>query len=480
MFVPGTFAIALLMTVLSTICWGSFANTLKVTKNYRSELYYWDYAAGIFLISLVLAFTMGTIPGGKDTFLNNLHDATRSNLLYAAIGGFIFNIANVLLISGIEIVGLAIAFPIAIGIALVEGVVLSYAVQPKGSAMLLGSGVAMAVLAVILVGKAYGALQTEARAVSRRGIIICVVSGLLMGTFAPFVTRAMTSGVPLTPYTVAVFFTLGAVICCFVFNTILMKRPLVGEPVGFDAYRAAPASYHLLGLLGGAIWGVGTLGRRNGFQFCCGKPGGRGDLLCDWPGLANGGRRLGRVFLARIPGCEFQGEGISGGNVRCICPRPGTDRPRLPDVLAGNYDRLGRAGVDGQLSAGRHRRRESLLRRADSKRHDSKEARLSLTALSCCFLGSSQRNSGSINRAKRRHGNRNVARISPVGALVHFGDRAANRCSGGNENVAEFRVVGYDVKHHPISLLCGFAGHGAVERDHNWGSSGNHYRHDCA
>lgn len=259
MFVPGTFATALIMTVVSTICWGSFANTLKLTKNYRSELYYWDYAAGIFLISLVLAFTMGTIPGGKDTFLNNLHDATRSNLLYAAIGGFIFNIANVLLISGIEIVGLAIAFPIAIGIALVEGVVLSYAVQPKGSATLLGSGVAMAVLAVILVGKAYGALQTGARPVSRRGIVICVVSGLLMGTFAPFVTRAMTSGVPLTPYTVGVFFTLGAVICCFVFNTILMKRPLVGEPVGFDAYRAAPASYHLLGLLGGAIWGVGTV-----------------------------------------------------------------------------------------------------------------------------------------------------------------------------------------------------------------------------
>jgi glucose uptake protein len=138
MFVPQAFATALLMTILSTICWGSFANTYKLTKNYRFELYYWDYAAGIFLISLVLAFTMGSTPGGDHSFMSNLSIAARGNLFYAALGGFIFNIANFLLIAGIGMVGLAIAFPISIGIALVEGVVLSYLIQPKGSAVLLG------------------------------------------------------------------------------------------------------------------------------------------------------------------------------------------------------------------------------------------------------------------------------------------------------------------------------------------------------
>src|SRR5579872_6721239 len=220
MFVPTTFAVALVMTVISTICWGSFANTFKLTKNYRFELYYWDYAAGIFLIALILALTMGTIPGGHDSFPSNLQSAAAANLAYAAIGGFIFNIANVLLIAGIEIVGLAIAFPISIGIALVEGVVLSYAIQPKGNSALLGGGVALAVLAVILIGKAYGQLSGSQK-VSRKGVVICVVSGLLMGTFAPFVTRAMTEARPLTPYTVGVLFTFGAVVCCFCFNTIL-------------------------------------------------------------------------------------------------------------------------------------------------------------------------------------------------------------------------------------------------------------------
>jgi glucose uptake protein len=258
MFAPTTFAAALVMTVLSTVFWGSWANTFKLTKNYRFELFYWDYAAGIFLISVVLALTMGSARGGDTAFLANLHSAAPLNLLWAAIGGFIFNIANVLLVAGIEIVGLAVAFPIAIGIALVEGVVLSYAVQPKGSAGLLGAGVVMAVLAVILIGKAYGALGGD-RVVSRKGIVVCIVSGLLMGSFAPFITRAMTAARPLTPYTVAVLFTLGAFLCCFVFNTALMRWPIVGAPVNFSGYRRAPGSYHLLGLFGGVVWGVGTV-----------------------------------------------------------------------------------------------------------------------------------------------------------------------------------------------------------------------------
>ena len=258
MFVPTTFGLALLMTILSTLCWGSFANTFKGTKNYRFELYYWDYGFGIFLISVVLALTMGSYSGGPNAFLANLYAADSINLFYAALGGFIFNIANVLLVAGIEIVGLAVAFPISIGIALVEGVVLSYALQPKGNPVLLGAGVVMAVVAVILVGKAYGALRTGGNAVSRRGVIVCVLSGLLMGIFAPFVTRAMTRGATLTPYTTAVFLTLGALVCCFVFNSILMRKPIVGAPVSAGDYFQAPMSYHLLGLLGGVIWGTGT------------------------------------------------------------------------------------------------------------------------------------------------------------------------------------------------------------------------------
>jgi glucose uptake protein len=257
MYVPTAFGIALIMMVTSTICWGSWANTFKLTRNYRFELFYWDYALGIVLISLILAFTIGSTPAGPTSFLNNIHTADSSNLVSALIGGFIFNIANLLLVAGIELAGLAVAFPLSIGIALVVGVVLSYCLQPKGNPGLLALGVGLAVVAVVMIGKAYGQLPGGERSTSRKSIVVCVVSGLLMGTFAPFVTRALTHGAALTPYSISVFFTLGALLCCFVVNVYFMRRPLTGTPVDFSGYFSAPIPYHLLGLIGGIIWGLG-------------------------------------------------------------------------------------------------------------------------------------------------------------------------------------------------------------------------------
>src|SRR3977135_4034467 len=142
MFVPHTFVVALVMMIASAVCWGSWANTYKGVKNYRFELFYWDYAVGIFLISLVLAFTMGSTGNDANSFLNNVHSADLSNILSTMVGGAIFNLANLLLVAAIDMAGLAIAFPVSIGIALVVGVVSSYILQPKGHAGLLAAGVA--------------------------------------------------------------------------------------------------------------------------------------------------------------------------------------------------------------------------------------------------------------------------------------------------------------------------------------------------
>src|SRR5665213_277223 len=259
MFFPLTFSVALVMMITSTICWGSWANTYKLTRGYRFELFYWDDAVGVVGASVLLALTLGSVPGGPSSFIANLHSASASNMLYAALGGFIFNIANVLLLAGIEIAGLAIAFPLSIGIALVEGVVLSYLVQPKSNPYLLGAGVILALLAVLLIGKAYGSLAGARSATSRKGFIICIVSGVLMGVFAPFNAHALTSAHPLTPYSIAVFFALGAFACCFVCNTYLMKHPLVGTPVDFGQYFQTRASQHAMGVAGGCIWGVGMV-----------------------------------------------------------------------------------------------------------------------------------------------------------------------------------------------------------------------------
>ncbi|MFY9792897.1 MAG: AcrB/AcrD/AcrF family protein [Candidatus Sulfotelmatobacter sp.] len=259
MFTPHSLTIALFMMITSAVCWGSWANTFKGVKNYRFELFYWDYAIGIFLVSLVLALTMGSTGNNADSFLNNVHSADTANIISTMVGGAIFNLANLLLVAAIDMAGLAIAFPVSIGIALVVGTVLSYGLQPKGNIVLLALGVICAVIAVIMDGKAYGSLSIAGRSVSRKSIVTCIVSGVLMGLWAPFVARGMTHGHPLGPYSIAVFLTLGALLSCSIWNVYFMKKPLIGEPVDFSGYFKGPASGHVLGLLGGAIWGTGMV-----------------------------------------------------------------------------------------------------------------------------------------------------------------------------------------------------------------------------
>jgi glucose uptake protein len=261
MFTPHSLNLALFMMITSAICWGSWANTYKGVKKYRFELFYWDYAVGIFLISLILALTMGSTGNDNDasSFLNNVRSADTNNIVSTMAGGAIFNLANLLLVAAIDMAGLAVAFPVGIGIALVVGVVSSYALQPRGNAALLAAGVLCALIAVVMDGKAYGSLAIAGRSVSKKSIVICVVSGVLMGLWAPFVARAMTNGNTLGPYSIAVFLTLGALLSCLLWNIYFMKHPLVGEPVNFSGYFSGPISGHALGLLGGFIWGIGMV-----------------------------------------------------------------------------------------------------------------------------------------------------------------------------------------------------------------------------
>jgi glucose uptake protein len=259
MFVPQTFSTALVMVIISAICWGSWANTFKGTRGYRFELFYWDYILGVIGMALILAFTLGSRFSNGPDFLSNVRSADGSNIIWAIAAGAIFNVANLLLVAGVEMAGLSVAFPVAVGIALAVGVIMSYIVQPKGNAVLLSLAVLCAIAAVVFDGRAYQHLKAGKATVSGKSIVVCVISGLLMGLFAPLVARALNTGHALNAYSIAVFFSLGALLCCFVVNVYFMRRPLVGTPVSFGDYFTSRASNHALGVLGGGIWGLGMV-----------------------------------------------------------------------------------------------------------------------------------------------------------------------------------------------------------------------------
>ena len=150
MYQPETYGVALLFMVASMLCWGSWANTMKLTPGWPFQLFYWDYVCGIIVASLIWGLTLGSTGASQLSFLNNIRSADAEHIIFALLGGAIFNIANLLLVAAIEIAGLAVAFPIGIGWALVEGVLLNYFIAPQGSQLLLFGGVSLVVVAIVL------------------------------------------------------------------------------------------------------------------------------------------------------------------------------------------------------------------------------------------------------------------------------------------------------------------------------------------
>lgn len=265
MFIVENYNLAIILCVITMFCWGSWANTTKLTsKSWRFELFYWDYGIGILLTTLLLAFTLGSTGIEGRPFLADINQADNANVYSALAGGVIFNLANILLVAAIAIAGMSVAFPVGIGIALVLGVVVNYMGNPQGNPLLIFGGVALIAIAIILNAKAYQKLQTNStEKVSQKGLILSVVSGCLMGLFYKYVAASMVADFnapeigKLTPYTALVFFSIGIVLSSFVFNTLQMKRPFLGTPVSFADYFKGTTKDHLIGILGGAIWCVG-------------------------------------------------------------------------------------------------------------------------------------------------------------------------------------------------------------------------------
>jgi len=266
MFLPETYHAALLLMILSMLCWGSWANTLKLCPRYRFQLFYWDYVFGVVLGAIVWGLTAGSMGHAGLPFASAMANTPANAMIYAACGGAIFNVANLLLVAAIDVAGLAVAFPIGIGLALIVGAISSYLVHPAANPLLLFAGVALVTVAIVLDAAAYRRRDRGARAATTRGIVISLVAGLLMGSFYPLVARAMAGDAahpelaPPGPYAIALFFAIGVLLINIPANWLLMKKPLDGKPPvsGADYWRA-DFGWHLAGIFGGFVWCAGAV-----------------------------------------------------------------------------------------------------------------------------------------------------------------------------------------------------------------------------
>ncbi|UFH53969.1 GRP family sugar transporter [Spirosoma sp. KNUC1025] len=263
MFIINQYPVAVVVCFLTMLCWGSWANTQKLTtQSVPTTIYYRDYTYGILLLSLVLAFTLGSVGTQGRPFLTDLRQADTQNVFYALVGGFIFNIANILIVVGIELAGLSVAMPVGIGLALILGVVVNYILSPVGAAGLLAGGVFSIFLAVVFSALAYRSKASTDQSVSTKGLVISLVGGFLMSFFFYFVAKAMATDFAnpdaglLTPYTALVLFGLGVVVSTPLFLPIL--RRFTGKPADDEiTYSDVSSRSHRIGMLGGMIWCLG-------------------------------------------------------------------------------------------------------------------------------------------------------------------------------------------------------------------------------
>lgn len=265
MFIIENYQLAVFLCVITMLCWGSWANTQKLaSKKWGFPLFYWDYTLGVIILSLVFGLTLGSTGESGQAFLPNLGDASLNAIFYALLGGIVFNIANLLLVAAIDIAGMAIAFPIGIGIALVLGVIVNYIAFPVGDPLLLFTGVGLVALAIVVDALAYKKISKGAA--TTKGILISMAAGILMGFFYRFVAASLSEDFSnptvgmLTPYTAVFIFSIGIFISNFIFNTFFMYKPISGEKVTYsDYFKLGTPKLHIIGILGGVIWCLGFL-----------------------------------------------------------------------------------------------------------------------------------------------------------------------------------------------------------------------------
>jgi len=281
MILPATYGAVIVLLLLSMLSWGSWANTQKLTGKWRFELFYYDFSVGVVLAALLAAYTFGTM-GEELSFADNILVTGKRNMAFALAGGAVFNLANILLVAAIAIAGMSVAFPIAIGLALVIGTVGNYIIDPQGNKYFLFGGVLLVVVAIVLDGMAYAAhaaaknqeaaLNPAPAAAGKtkrakpktgaKGIVISLISGVLMGLFYPLVQMGVGQGPDsggLGPYAVAVIFSVGVLISTFVYNLYFLNLPIQGKAIQMSQYFQGTRRQHLLGIFGGVIWCIGAI-----------------------------------------------------------------------------------------------------------------------------------------------------------------------------------------------------------------------------
>jgi glucose uptake protein len=275
MILPGHYAITLILLILGLLFWGSWANTFKLARKWRYELYYLDFSIGVLLVALVAALSFGTLGWDGFSLLDDLRNTGKRQATFALLAGGAFNLGNMLLVASLSLAGMSVALPIGLGTALIVGVIWNYFQTPGGNPVFLGFGslaVAAGVVLTISAYRSYLAFKRSQEPVvpgvkgkpvkrvpASRAILLGIAAGLPLGSYFPLIEAARQTEVGLGPYSIALIFGVGIMATTVLYSLFFMNLPVQGEPVEIGAYFKGTVKQHGLGILGGVLFSAGTI-----------------------------------------------------------------------------------------------------------------------------------------------------------------------------------------------------------------------------
>jgi len=279
MILPTTASAVWILAIVSLLCLGSWANTLKLAGKWRFEYFYFDFVLGILLFGGVAALTLGSGRPQELTFQDNLMLSGYRKMAWAVGSGVMLNLGTLLLLAAMTIAGMSVAFPLALGVALVIGAIWDYVSATQANTPLTFIGVALLLAAVIIAGLSYvvrlraernaaqKALTPDPRTKSKGAkpasptlvIILSVVGGIVLTMFPRVLGEAIDGDNGLAPYSALVLLSIAALLSSPFFVLFFTTFPVASTAGMPSGYLAGSKKQHLLGLAGGALWGAGML-----------------------------------------------------------------------------------------------------------------------------------------------------------------------------------------------------------------------------
>ena len=277
----------LILFAISLLLLGSWANTFKIARKLRFELYYVDFVFGAVVAAIVAAFTLGSWIPADLTFQDNFLLTGYRNMAFAIVAGALVSLGNLFLLGATSLTGLAAAFPICFGVSWAIDSIVSYFASPSYSITVAIGGALILLLVAVVSALAYSgyleevavakikALNEDPRTDKKRppkprgplkGIALGIVGGVLYSGVMPAIQNSMASEIGVSGYGVAVLMAATIFVSSIFFLVFFMNFPVAGPPLAFTSYFRITKAHHLFGFLGGILWMAGMIAMMVGFD----------------------------------------------------------------------------------------------------------------------------------------------------------------------------------------------------------------------